>query len=399
MQLLRSLHHRNFRLFFAGQIISVFGVWMQGTAVSWLTWRLTHSTTWLGLVGFASQVPILVFGLVAGVVVDRISRWRLIVSIQIAAAIQAGLLAGLAISGHITVLHVFFLTLLLGFVFALDFPTRQTFLMDMVGREDIGNAIALNASMVHFTRTIGPAVAGLVVARWGEGTCFLINALSFVPVIVGFFLMDKDQLFPQEYDGDHSILSQIREGLRLAWTTPEIRCGLTMVGILSLTFMPVMVLLPKLVAVRFAGGVKDLGILMGAVGLGALIGSGVLAVWKGNLLKLARASLILIGISMVFLSIAGRFSVAIPILVVIGLASLLIIAGMHTLLQQMALPSSRGRIMSIFTVTYFGLAPIASIAAGVAASYIGEAWTIALSGVICFTAPYFLGKEVVGGRC
>ncbi|MBI2091924.1 MAG: MFS transporter [Deltaproteobacteria bacterium] len=293
MQVLRSFRHYNFRLYFAGQAASLIGIWMQGTAVSWLTWRLTHSPKWLGAVGFAVQVPILIFGLFAGVVADRVTRRRLIIFIQVLAMAQAVLMAVLALLNVITVEAIFLLSLFLGTVFAFDYPARQSFLMDMVGTEDITNAVALNSSIVHGARVLGPVVAGFIVAMYGEGICFAVNAASFLFVLLGLVLMRKSELNPQPLELNHSVGKSITEALKFVWSEKSLKQPLLLLGVFSLSIMPYITLMPQIVGTRFGGTARELGFTMGAAGFGALLGAIALAIRKqqSGLLELVKISL------------------------------------------------------------------------------------------------------------
>ncbi|MBI2341807.1 MAG: MFS transporter, partial [Deltaproteobacteria bacterium] len=385
MQVLRSFRHYNFRLYFAGQAASLIGIWMQGTAVSWLTWRLTHSPKWLGAVGFAVQVPILIFGLFAGVVADRVTRRRLIIFIQVLAMAQAVLMAVLALLNVITVEAIFLLSLFLGTVFAFDYPARQSFLMDMVGTEDITNAVALNSSIVHGARVLGPVVAGFIVAMYGEGICFAINAASFLFVLLGLILMRKNELNPQPLELNHSVGKSITEALKFVWSESSLKQPLLLLGVFSLSIMPYITLMPQIVETRFGGTARELGFTMGAAGFGALLGAIALAIRKqqSGLLELVKISLGISAVSLTAVAVIPNMFLAMPVLIILGLAGFFVVASTATILQIGSPAPLRGRIMSIFTVAFFGLVPIGSLVAGVTASYIGPAWTLTIGGIIC----------------
>lgn len=389
MNLFRSLKHRNFRLYFFGQSVSLLGVWMQGTAISWLTWRLTGSPRWLGAVGFATQIPILIFGLFAGVAADRFMRRRLVITIQIIAMLQAAILAFLTLTGHITPVLIFILSLFLGFIFAFDYPARQSFLMDMVGGEDIGNAIALNSSVVHAGRVLGPVVAGLLIAEFGEGACFAINSLSFLFVISALLLMRTKDLYPQGSENNHeSIFKSITEGLEVAWNIVEIRKPLIFMSILSLAAMPYIFLMPQVVGERFGGSARELGLAMSMSGLGALIGAVYLALRKDNegLYRQIKYCLFATGLGLVSIAFMPSLVAAAPSLVLIGIGSFIVVAGTNTIMQTLVPPQFRGRMMSIFTVSFFGFAPIGSLISGLAASRFGSHTVIAGGGAFCIMA-------------
>ncbi len=369
---------------------------MQGTAVSWLVWKLTHSTFWLGAVGFAAQIPILVFGLLAGVIADRARRHTMVIVIQSIAMLQATILAVLTLTGTVNIYWILLLSLFMGFIMAFDFPTRQSFLMDMVGREDISNAVALNSSIVHGSRVLGPVAAGFIIAIFGEGTCFVINAISFLCVLASLLLMNKEELYPQVIESGHSVKESIAEGMQLARRTREIWVPLAIMAVLSFAAMPYIVLLPQIVSVRFGGSARELGIAMSAAGLGALIGAAGLALRKENegLIRVIKVALGISGVGLVALAFIPTLITALPVLMVIGLSGYLVVAGTNTILQLYSPPESRGRIMSIFTVTFFGLTPVGSILAGHVASIVGVGPTIASGGVICLIVySVFVAKK------
>ncbi len=385
MCLFRSFKHYNFRLFFVGQGLSILGAWMQLPATSWLTWRLSHSSEWLGLVGFAGQIPVLIFGLLGGVAAERAQRRRLIIIIQTLAMAQAAILAALTLSGNITVPLIFLLALFLGTVFAFDYPARQTFLMDMVGKEDISNAVALNSSLVHGARVIGPVVAGFIVKLWGEGICFVINAVSFLFVLASLLFMREKELLPQASIPDRSVKESIIEGLKVIRHMKELRRPLILMATLSIAAMPYMILLPQIINSKFGGGAGAYGLAMGVAGFGALSGAIYFAARKtmNGLYNIVRMSLILNGIALIIFAFMPTFFLAVPALMLTGLFAFLVVAGCNTILQINAPPEFRGRAMSIFTLAFFGVAPIGSISAGFIAHFIGPELTIAIGGTIC----------------
>ncbi len=358
---------------------------MQGTAVSWLTWRLTHSSKWLGAVGFAVQFPILLFGLFAGVIADRVSRRRLIIFIQVLAMAQAIVMAILAMLNIVTVEAIFLLSLFLGTVFAFDYPARQSFLMDMVGPEDITNAVALNSSVVHGARVLGPVAAGLIIATYGEGICFTINAVSFLFVLLGLILMRKSELNPQPLEVNHTVGSSITEALKFVWKDECLRQPLLLLGTFSLSIMPYITLMPQIVATRFGGTARELGLVMGAAGFGALLGAISLAVRKrqSGLFNLVKSSMGISAVALIAVAAIPKIVFSLPALIILGLSGFLVVAATMTILQIGSPPSLRGRIMSIFTIAFFGFMPIGSLVSGITASYIGPAWTLTIGGIIC----------------
>jgi MFS family permease len=282
---LRALRHRNFQLFFSGQLISLIGTWMQSVAQSWLVYRLTGSALLLGSVGFASQVPVFLFSPLGGIAADRINRRYIVITTQIAAMLLALILAALTLLGKVQVWHVFVLASLLGVVNAFDIPGRQSFLVEMVGRDDLMNAIALNSSMFNGARVIGPAIAGILVAKFGEGWCFFGNGVSYIAVIVGLLLM---RVQAPVRAAMASPLEHMMEGFRFVNETAPIRALLLLLGLVSLVGMPYVVLMPIFADQILHGGARGLGILMGATGVGALLASD--AGWHGAVPVLAPAS-------------------------------------------------------------------------------------------------------------
>ena len=272
---MRSLRHRNFQLFFSGQLISLVGTWMQSVAQSWLVYRLTGSSLLLGLVGFASQFPVFLVAPIGGTIVDRHNRHRLVIATQAVSMVLAFMLAWLTLSGRVQVWHIFVLAALLGVVNAFDIPGRQAFLVDMVGRDDLMNAIALNSSMFNGARIIGPAVAGIMVAAVGEGWCFFANAVSYLAVIAGLLMMKVRNYAPPARSA--STLENIVEGFQYVRQTGPIRALLLLLGLVSLVGMPYAVLMPIFADRILHVGATGLGLLMGATGLGALMGALILA--------------------------------------------------------------------------------------------------------------------------
>ena len=276
---IRALRHRNFQLFFAGQLISLVGTWMQTVAQSWLVYRMTNSALLLGTVGFASQIPVFIMAPVGGIVADRRNRQRVVIATQAASMVLAGILAALTLTHRVHVWHIMVLAAGLGVVNAFDIPARQAFLIDMVGREDLINAIALNSSMFNGARIIGPAIAGILVASIGEGWCFFANAVSYIAVIIGLMLMQIER--PANLAKEGSPLQHILEGFAFARNTLPIRALLLLLGLVSFVGMPYTVLMPVFADRILHGGARGLGILMGATGVGALLGAASLAARVG----------------------------------------------------------------------------------------------------------------------
>jgi len=390
---LRALRHRNFQLFFSGQLISLVGTWMQNVAQAWLVYRLTGSALLLGAVGFSNQIPVLLFAPVGGTTADRSNRWRLVITTQVASMTLAAILAWLTLSHHVHVWHIFVLAALLGVVNAFDIPGRQSFLIDMVGREDLMNAIALNSSMFNGARIVGPAVAGILIARIGEGWCFAANAISYVAVIVGLLLM-KVQC-PLRSNSS-SRLADIVEGFRWANSVKVIRALLLLIGLISLVGMPYTVLMPVFADKILHGGARGLGILMGATGVGALFGALTLASRTGvkGLGRLAAWSCGGFGLGLVLFSFSHWFWLSTLLLLPIGYSVMLQMASTNTLIQTMVPDQLRGRVMALYSMMFMGMAPLGALLGGALAQRMGAPVTVAAGGVACLLGASWFGREL-----
>lgn len=380
----RALKHRNYRLFFAGQTVSLIGTWLTRVATSWLVYRLTNSALLLGLVGFVGQLPTFLFSPIAGVLVDRWNRKSVLVVTQVFAMIQSAALAAFALSGHITVWHVLALSLMQGFINAFDTPARQAFVVEMVtAREDLPNAIALNSSMVNAARLLGPSVAGVLIAGVGEGWCFAIDAVSYLGVIGSLLAM---RVAPRARPGKElRMLAALREGIQAAMGFPPIRAVLLLLALVSLMGMPYTVLMPVIATVVLHGGAHTLGFLTGASGLGALAGSLYLAS-RRTVLGLGRAIAIaagVFGIGLVLLSRSEVFAFSLPIMLITGAGMMVQMAASNTIVQTLVEDEMRGRVMSFYTMAFVGMAPFGSLLAGTVADRIGAPDTILVSGIAC----------------
>jgi len=380
---LRALRHRNFRLFFGGQLISLTGTWMQTVAQSWLVYRLTGSSVLLGTVGFAGQIPVFLLAAIGGTIADRHHRHRIIVATQASAMILALTLSALALTETVQVWHIIVLSALLGVVNAFDIPARQAFIVEMVGKEDMMNAIALNSSMFNGARVIGPAVAGLLVASIGEGWCFFINGVSYLAVIAGLLMM---RLGPRRRpDRTASPLENVKEGFRYARHTTPIRALLLLVGLVSLVGMPYTVLMPIFADRILHGGARGLGILMGATGVGALMGALIVASRSGvrGLGRLAATAAAGFGASLVLFAFSRWFWLSAVILVSTGFFMMLQMACVNTLIQSMVPDRLRGRVMAVYSMMFMGMAPFGALFAGLTADRLGAPVTVAVGGVVC----------------
>ena len=379
----RALRHRNFQLFFSGQLISLVGTWMQTVAESWLVYRLTGSTLMLGTVGFASQIPVFLMAPIGGIVADRFNRHRVVIATQTTAMCLAGILAALTLSHRVHVWHVVVLASCLGVVNAFDIPARQAFLIDMVGRGDLMNAIALNSSMFNGARIIGPAVAGILVASIGEGWCFFANSVSYIAVITGLLLMRIEH--PARLAGSGSALENILEGFAYARNTGPIRAILLLLGLISFVGVPYAVLMPVFADQILHGGARGLGILMGSTGVGALLGAASLAARVGvkGLGKLIGLCAGGFGVSLILFSFSRIFWLSTLLLIPVGFFIMVQMASSNTLIQSMVPDKLRGRILAVYSMMFMGMAPFGSLSAGTVAHHLGAPWTVALGGLAC----------------
>src|SRR3954466_13808248 len=380
---LRALHARNYRLFVAGQVVSLIGTWMQSVAQSWLIYRFTGSAALLGLIGFAGQIPIFILAPVGGVIADRLNRHRVLIATQSAMMVLAFALAALTLGGVVREWHIFVLSTLLGITNAFDIPTRQAFLAETVSRDDILNAIALNSSMLNGARIVGPAIAGLIVAAFGEGWCFLLNAISYVAVIGALLVMHVDaEPHPEAHvSAWHSIV----EGFAYSWNTKPVRALLLLLGLVSLMGMPYSVLMPVIAAGVLGGGPNAYGVLMSASGVGALAGAALLTMRRhvrglGSWVAISAASF---GISLIAFSFSRTLWLSAVLLVPAGFFMMVEMAASNTLIQSMIPNRLRGRVMSVYSMMFMGMAPVGALVAGALAAPLGAPATVAIGGSIC----------------
>ncbi len=398
---LRALQHRNFRLFFVGQFVSRTGFWMQWVAQGWLVYQLTQSAFMLGLVSFAGQLPSLLLGLFAGVVADRFNRYHVILLMLVLAMLQAAVLSVLTLGGWITAWQVFFLALFAGIVQSFEMPARQSFLMEIVGREDLPSAIALNSALVNGARILGPALAGVVVAYAGEGACFSVNALSYLAIIGGFLAM---RLPPRTRTAASktSVSAFIHEGIVYAVRTPSIRLPLILIGLVGLLSTPYTVLMPVFAKDILNSGPSGMGLLMGAAGIGAVVGVSFLARHRGTD-RLGRAiafALVRFGLGLILFAYSRNLWLSLLILPLVGSGFMVPMAAVNTLLQTIAPDHLRGRVMSLYFIMIMGAAPVGSLLSGSLAPYIGAPLTVALTGAGCLAAAAWvsLNLHLLQGR-
>jgi MFS family permease len=394
---LRAFRHRNFRLFVGGQVISLVGSWMQTVAQAWLVYKLSGSSLLLGTVGFAGQIPVFLLAPIGGITADRYDRRRIVVATQVASMVLAGILAVITLSGSVRIWHVMVLSVLLGVVHAFDIPARQSFLVEMVGKEDLMNGIALNSSIFNGARVLGPVVAGLLVAAVGEGWCFALNAVSYAAVIAGLVMIKVSG--PQS-KAEGKPLDQIIQGFQYAWGTRPARDLLGLVGLISAVGMPYTVLMPIFADQILHGGARGLGILMSATGLGALAASLFLAS-RSNVRGLGRLTAIAstgFGLSMMVFAFSPYFWLSAAALVPTGGFMMLQNASANTLLQAMVPDQLRGRVMALYSMMFMGMAPIGSLFAGVVADRAGAQVAVALGGVVCLAGSWLFATRLTALR-
>jgi len=390
---LRALRHRNFQLFFSGQLISLIGTWMQNIAQAWLVYRMTGSSLLLGSVGFAGQIPVFLAAPIGGIVADRHNRKHVVIATQVSSMVLALVLATLTLTGTVRVWHIFVLASLLGVVNGFDIPGRQSFLVDMVGKEDLMNAIALNSSMFNGARIIGPAIAGILVSKIGEGWCFFANGISYIAVIIGLYMMKVHRHINPPAG---SPVEHIIEGWRFAQHTAPIRALLLLLGLVSLVAMPYSVLMPVFDDKILHGGPGGLGILMGATGVGALLGALALAT-RSHVRGLGRWVAIAcggFGASLILFSLSRNFWLSTALLLPVGFCMMLQMSASNTLIQAMVPDHLRGRVMALYTMMFMGMAPFGSLFAGAVADRLGAPFTVSIGAVACIGGAALFGVNL-----
>lgn len=378
----RALASRNYRLYFLGQLVSLAGTWMQQIAMVWLAWRLSNSAQVLGLIGFASQIPILALGPFAGVLTDRFDRRRILLFTQSVALAQSLTLAALAWLGLATPASLVALALVLGCINALDLPARQAFSVELVAdRADLANAVALNSMLMNTARFVGPALAGLAVAAFGEAWCFAINAASYLPVIAALLAID---VRPSERRPPASALAAFREGLAYALGHAGIHGRLAVVAAVSFLVTPYAVLMPLFAAEIFHGDSRTYGFLIGCAGAGSLLAGLYLAGRRdtAGLSKRTMSAVVATGLALAAFAANERLVFAFPIVMVLGFAVILVIAGSNTLIQVSVDDAFRGRVMAIFSTAFLGIAPLGALAVGQSAHAFGVRPTLLACGLL-----------------
>ena len=391
----RALKSRNYRLFFGGQSVSLVGTWMTRIATSWLVYRLTDSATLLGLVSFAGQIPMFFLGPIAGVWVDRWDRHRTLVVTQTLSMIQSFALAVLALAHVINIWEILFLSLMQGLINAFDMPSRQAFVVQMVEhRDDLGNAIALNSSMVNASRLVGPAIAGVVIAAYGEGYCFLIDGVSFLAVIASLLLMKITVM--QARAGQRKAWLELHEGWRYVVESVAIRSILLLLAVVSLVGFPYSVLMPIFASEILHGGPHTLGFLMAASGVGALVGAILLAMRK-SVVGLARYITIcaaLFGAALMVFSQSRVLWLSLPLMAATGFGFMQQMASSNTVLQTIVEDEKRGRVMAFYGMAFLGMAPFGSLLAGSLAARIGAPATLLWCGAAVLAGSAWFARRL-----
>ena len=395
---IRALQSRNYRLYFGGQGISLIGTWMQRIAMSWLVYRLTDSAFMLGLIGFASSVPSFVLGPLAGVLSDRYNRRRMLIVTQCLASLQAFILALLVSVGQVAVWQILVLGIILGFVEAFDMPLRQSFMVEIVPKKDLGNAIALNSSMVNSSRLLGPSIAGILIASMGEGICFLLNSISYLAVIISLFAMrvPRGPVLTREFH----ILGELREGFAYAYNFMPIRSILMLLALVSLVGMPYSVLMPVFARDVLHGGPHTLGFLLGGSGVGALAGAIYLASRKsvlgmGKWIAMAAG---IFGAGLIIFSLSRIFWLSLILMLVTGFGMIVQMASSNTVLQTIVDEDKRGRVMSFYAMAFRGMVPFGSLLAGVMANHLGAPLTLMIGGGCCIVGSVFFARNLPAMR-
>jgi MFS family permease len=383
LTLVRALRHRNYRIFMGGQLISLIGTWMQTVAESWLVYRLTGSALLLGLAGFANRIPIFLLSPIGGAIADRYNRHRIVIATQVASMCLAAALAFLTLTHLVRIWHLMAIAALLGVVNAFDIPARQSFVVELVAREDLQNAIALNSSMFNGARVVGPAIAGVLVAAVGEGWCFFANAVSYIAVIIGLLLMRVPRT--PVAARPPSAVAHVMEGFRFVSRSRPILALLLLLGLISLMGTPYSVLMPIIADQTFHSGARGLGILMGASGVGALLGALNLASrvslrGYGRTIALAAVGF---GLSLIAFSTARSLGLGVGLLLPVGFAMMTQMAASNTLIQSMVPNELRGRVMAVYSMMFMGMAPIGALLAGSLAGWLGATTTVAAGGAFC----------------
>ena len=391
----RALRHRNFRLFYFGQSVSVIGTWLTQVARMWLVYQLTHSALLLGVVSFAGQFVSFVVGPFAGVWVERLDRRKLLMFVQASGGLQSLFLAVATLTHTITLWEIIALTIFGGLVTALGAPARMSFIAQMVeDRNDVDNGVALVSSMANAARLIGPAIAGLVIAAWGEGWCFLIDTISFAPVIASLALMRMKP--PETKRGSRGMLDEMRQGWSYVSTFLPIRTLLLFFIVIGLMGYSYSVLLPVFASRVLHGGPTTLGWLTSASGIGALLSTLALALRKSvvGLTRMVQIAGTLLGLALILFGLSHVLWLSLLLMVVVGFGLMQCVTGINTILQSLAPEGMRGRVMSYYTMAFFGAAPVGGLLASVLADRIGAPVAVGITGAACIVGSIWYALEL-----
>ncbi|MFI5360367.1 MAG: MFS transporter [Elusimicrobiota bacterium] len=391
---LRALKYRNYRLYFGGQIVSLVGNWMTSIATSWLVYRLTGSAWMLGVIGFAGQFPAFVLGPFAGVMVDRVNKHRMLVITQTLAMAQSFALAAMTLTGHATIEGLVLLNLVDGVITAFDIPLRQSFVIEMIERkEDLGNAIALNSSMVNASRLLGPALGGAVIALAGEGWCFFLDGASFLAVIYALVAMKVPPVVPRPPHAGGA-LAEMREGWDYVFASIPIRSIIALLAVVSLIGVPYTVLIPLYAGKILRGGPHTLGFMMAATGTGALAAAVWLATRKSvlGLTRVVPISAAVFGLGLIAFAYSTALWLSLPLLLVTGAGFMTQMASSNTIVQTIVDDDKRGRVMSFFMMAFLGAAPFGSLLAGSMAERFGAPRTLVFGGLCCLAGAAWFAR-------
>ena len=396
----RAFRSRNYRLYFTGQSISLIGTWMQRTTVYWLIYTQTHSAFMLGLIVFAAQFPSFLLSPLGGVISDRYNRYRVMLVTQVASLLQAVALVVVIMFTHYALWEIFALSVILGTINAFDVPARQAMVNEIIKhKEDLPNAIALNSSMVNIARLIGPAISGIILEKMGAGTCFLINALSFIVVIVCLLLMTFPNYIPQKHT--KKVIHEFKEGWVYLKNTPAIGLVILLIASISITVLPFTTLLPVFAKVIFKGNAATFGYLNSAIGFGAVIGTVFLASIKSgvNLKKILFFSILILGVGLIIFSHITSFYVALVFATLSGFGMMTQTTVSNTIIQTSVSQEMRGRIISYFAMAYFGMLPLGGLLIGIVSQFIGAPNTILAEGIVAILIAFvflpYLKKDVL----
>lgn len=381
LALLSAFRHRNYRLFFVGQLVSLMGTWMQSVAQGWLVYSMTHSPLLLGLTSFAGQVPVFFITAFGGTIADRVNKRQMLIVTQSLSMLQAAVLAGLTLAGVIKVWEVVALALSMGLINAFDVPTRQALTFEMVGREDLRNAIALNSVMFNLARIAGPTAAGLIIALAGEGICFALNALSYAAVLASLIMM---RLAPREKHSAKHPLRELAVGAAYAWHTRQIRVALMLVAVSSCFGAAYIPLMPAVARDVLHQSSRGLGLMMGSVGVGALIGAYALArIHERHLTLTPILAAASFGVSLILFSYSHWLPLSMLLLLPCAFSLMLLGGSTNTILQTVSADHMRGRVLAFYTMAFIGMMPWGSLLLGWVASRLGVSAAISLGGSVC----------------